>query len=169
MTNAQYHGSPEQGVSVSLLRRVLLALVLLGAVGLALELLLLEHFESWEQWIPLALLALVLVAGSMVAWRQSPATVRFFQAMMLLCVVAGIVGVFLHYRGNAEFELERDPLLRGLALFWESSRGATPALAPGALSQLGLLGLAFAFRHPALRRTSSVPTSGPTVNSPERT
>ena len=29
-------------------------------------------------------------------------------------------------------------------------RGATPALAPGAMVQLGLLGLAFTFRHPVL-------------------
>jgi hypothetical protein len=159
---------PAEGDAATALRRVLLALVLIGAAGLALELLLLDHFESWEQWIPLVLLAAVLGTGALVAWRPDSGTVRFFQAVMLLCVVAGIVGVFLHYRGNVEFELEREPL-SGFALFWESIRGATPALAPGALSQLGLLGLAYAFRHPALRRAASVPTSGPNVNSPERT
>ena len=169
VTKVRRQHAPAEGEVASTLRRVLLALVLFGALGLGLELLLLEHFESWQQWIPLVLLAAALGSGAVVAWRQSPATVRFFQAMMLLCVVAGLVGVFLHYQGNAEFELERDPLLRGLALFWESSRGATPALAPGALSQLGLLGLVYAFRHPALRRATSVPTAGQTVNSPERT
>jgi hypothetical protein len=69
---------------------------------------------------------------------------------MALCVVAGAVGVWLHYRGNVEWELERDASLGGVRLFWEAIRGATPALAPGALSQLGLLGLAYAHRHPAL-------------------
>lgn len=152
----------------TVLRRVLLALVLVGAAGLALELLLLEHFESVLQWIPLALLAAVLVSGAATARWPSSRTVRIFQAFMLLCVVAGLAGVFLHYRGNIEFELEREPLRRGLSLFWEASRGATPALAPGAMAQLGLLGLAYTFRHPALRRTSPARTSGPNVHPPER-
>jgi hypothetical protein len=158
-----------EGDLVAALRRVLLALVFLGAGGLGLELLLLEHFESAWQWAPLALLAALLVACAVLVVRPSPGAVRIFQVVAALCVVAGLVGVYLHYRGNVEFELEREPLRRGLALFWEASRGATPALAPGALSQLGLLGLAYTFRHPALRRSSSVRRPASNANSPERT
>ena len=124
------------------LHRILLALVLLGATGLLAELALLEHFDSVSQWIPLALLVVVLGAAVTVQVRRGPRTVRFFQAVMALCVVTGAVGVFLHYRGNVEFELERDGSLHGLRLFWEAIRGATPALAPGALSQLGRQGRA---------------------------
>jgi hypothetical protein len=134
------------------LRRLLLGIVVLGAVGLEVELLLLEHYESAWQFTPLVLLGVVLVSAVLVWRRPSPGTVRFFQAVMALCVAAGAVGVFLHYEGNVEFELEREPLLRGLALFWEAARGATPALAPGAMAQLGLLGLVYTYRHPALRR-----------------
>jgi len=134
---------------------MVLALVLLGAAGLLAELGLLEHFDSWTQWIPLVLLVIVLGATVAVAVRRAPGAVRFFQAVMALCVVTGVVGVVLHYQGNMEFELERDGSLRGLRLFWEAIRGATPSLAPGALSQLGLLGLAYAFRHPALRASTS--------------
>jgi len=143
------------------LRRMLLALVLLGAVGLLTELGLLEHFDSATQWIPLALLAMVVGAVVAVYVHGGRGTVRFFQGVMVLCVVTGAVGVWLHYRGNVEFELEREGSLRGLRLFWEAIRGATPALAPGALSQLGLLGLAYTFRHPALRAsiTSSLEDS----------
>jgi hypothetical protein len=137
------------------LRRMLLALVLLGAAGLLAELGLLEHFDSWTQWIPLVLLVIVLGATVAVGAQRAPGAVRFFQAVMALCVVTGIVGVVLHYQGNMEFELERDGSLRGLRLFWEAIRGATPSLAPGALSQLGLLGLAYAYRHPALRASTS--------------
>lgn len=168
MSDAQPHQADASG-DLSVLRRVLLALVLLGAAGLGLELLLLEHFESILQWIPLALLAAVLVSGAVGARWPSSRTVRIFQALMLLCVVAGVAGVYLHFRGNIEFELEREPLRRGLSLFWEASTGATPALAPGAMAQLGLLGLAYTFRHPALRRASPARTSGPNVNPPERT
>jgi len=133
------------------LRQMLLALVFLGAAGLLVELGLLEHFDSVTQWIPLALLVVVLGATGAVYVRCGPGTVRFFQGVMALCVVTGVIGVYLHYRGNVEFELERDGSLHGLHLFWEAIRGATPALAPGALSQLGLLGLAYTFRHPAFR------------------
>ena len=128
---------------------------MLGAVGLLVELALLEHFDSIMQWIPLALLALVVVAAGSVGLSRTSGAFRFFRAVMALCVVTGVVGVILHYRGNVEFEIERDGSLHGLRLFWEAIRGATPALAPGALTQLGLLGLAYTYRHPSLRSSPS--------------
>lgn len=155
--------------TVGLLRRALLALVLLGAAGLVLELLLIEHFESALQFIPLVLLALVLVNGTVLARWPSVRAIHVFRVVMLLCVVAGAIGVFLHYRGNVEFELERQPLRHGFDLFWEAIRGATPALAPGALSQLGLLGLVYTFRHPVLRRVASASAEGSNVHLTERT
>lgn len=150
------------------LRRLLLVLVVLGAVGLEAELLLLEHYETVGQYVPLVLLGVVPVAAAFVWRRPSPATVRFFQSLMALCVAAGALGVFLHYDGNVEFELEREPLLSGLALFWEATRGATPALAPGALAQLGLLGLVYTYRHPALRRVPPAQSPGITIDPSER-
>ena len=39
------------------LRQILLATLVLGLVGVGLELLLLEHFEDWRQQTPLALIA----------------------------------------------------------------------------------------------------------------
>jgi len=132
------------------LRRLLLALVAVGAVGLLAELALSEHFDSVSQWIPLLLLVVVLGATGGVHLRRGRRALRIFQGVMALCVVAGAVGVWLHYRGNVEWELERDASLGGARLFWEAIRGATPALAPGALAQLGLIGLVYAHRHPAL-------------------
>ncbi len=137
------------------MRPILFGILLLGILGLAAELLLLEHFEEWRQWLPLALLT-----GSLLAWiaqaaMGSPATVRFMQGMMGLCIVAGVVGVWFHYSGNTEFELEMYPTMAGWELFKESMMGATPALAPGAMVQLGLIGLAWSFRHPALERRTA--------------
>ncbi|HEY0151142.1 MAG TPA: hypothetical protein VGB92_04030 [Longimicrobium sp.] len=137
------------------LRRILLAVVLVGIVGLAAELLLLEHYEDVWQWTPLALLAAGLVAGTAVALRPRRGVLLAFRAVMAVYIVAGPLGAYLHLQGNAEFERESDPALTGTALFWESLSGATPALAPGALAQLGLVGLALAYRHPALRRTNN--------------
>jgi hypothetical protein len=134
------------------LRRLLLWLVVLGILGLTAELFLLEHTEELSQWLPFLALGAALAACLAVALRPTPGTVRAMRAAMALGVAIGVLGLGMHLWGNLEFERENDPSLRGLALVWESLRGATPALAPGALAQLGLLGLVYTFRHPALRR-----------------
>ena len=131
-------------------RRLLLALVLFGTTGLLLELLLLEHYDSPWQWIPLVLLFTGLAAGVVLWVRPSRRTVLTFRWLMIGFVVATLVGLILHYRSNAAFEREMDSTTSGLALVWYALRGATPALAPGALAQLGLLGLILVYRHPAL-------------------
>ena len=131
------------------IRTALLALIHVGILGLAAELFLLEHTESVWQWIPLAVLAGGFISGLVVAMTPTARAVRVFQAAMGLCIAAGLLGLYLHLEGNAEFELEMEPLLGGVALFWKSLRGATPALAPGAMVQLGLLGLVYSYRHPA--------------------
>lgn len=131
------------------LRGLLLALLLFGTAGLVPELVLLEHYDSLEQWIPLVMLTLCLVV-TLLLWRLPSARMLWaFRAIMVLCVAMGGLGLYYHYMGNVEFELERNPQLRGLALMWKSLGGATPTLAPGALAQLGLLGLVYAYRHPA--------------------
>ena len=130
------------------LRRLLLAVVLLGSAGLAAELVLLEHFEDWQQWVPFVVLGAALGTAALVVLRPGRRALAAFRAVMVASLAAGALGVWFHYRGNVEFELEREPSLRGLALFWEAMRGATPALAPGAMVQLGLLGLIAAYRHP---------------------
>jgi hypothetical protein len=138
------------------LRRAVLALVLLSIAGLLVELILLEHYDSAWQWTPLVLLGVVLTVTIVVWVRPSRVVLRLFQGGMLLSAVAGLLGLWLHYRGNVEFELERDASLHGFALLWEALRGATPALAPAAMTQLGLLGLAYAHRHPAIYRPAAV-------------
>ena len=131
-----------------LLRGLLLVVVVAGAAGLILELLLLEHTESVWQWIPLVLLLVTLVASAAVAFRPGPRTFHFFRWTMVFCIAAGVLGLYFHYTGNVEWELESDPSIRGLDLVWNALRGATPALAPAALAQLGVIGLLYAFRHP---------------------
>ena len=132
------------------LRQLVLALVFIGIVGLEIELALLRHAESFSQWIPHIVLLVGLVVTVLVYLRPTRATFRVFQTLMWMFVVIGLLGVFFHLKGNVEFALERDPSLGGANLIWKVLRGATPALAPGALSQLGLLGLVYAYRHPAL-------------------
>jgi len=132
------------------LRQLLLFLLLIGIVGLQVELALLRHAESFTQWIPHVALLIGLVITVSVYFSPQPATLKAFQVVMLAFLVVGILGVFLHLKGNIEFALERTPSLSGASLLWKTLRGATPALAPGALAQLGLIGLLFTYRHPAL-------------------
>jgi hypothetical protein len=136
------------------LRQMILGLVLLGITGLIAELLLQEHFESATQIIPLASLGAGLATTIVVARSSTHFTLRLFTFMMIVFVVAGALGLVLHFKGNMEWALERQPELSGMTLVWKSLTGATPALAPGALAQLGLLGLVWSYRHPALRHDS---------------
>ena len=122
--------------------------MLLGCVGLVAELLLLEHWDSPWQWSPFVVLALGLSSGAVVLRRPTPGALRVFRWAMALFVVTGAAGVLLHYLGNAEFEAEHDPTVHGLALVWLALTGATPALAPGALAHLGLIGLLAVWRYP---------------------
>lgn len=130
----------------------MLVLIVVGIVGLIAELLLLDHTESFNQWIPLVSLGLGLVATLGVWLRPTTSTFRVFKVIMIGFVAAGLLGVYLHYAGNVEWAHERDPGLSGLPLVWKALKGATPALAPGALAQLGLLGLIFAWTQPFNQR-----------------
>ncbi len=147
--------TPSSGIHPSF-RQLVLALVLIGVVGLEVELALLRHAESVSQWIPHIALFAGLIATTAVYIRTSSATLRIFQGVMLIFLIVGAIGVFLHLKGNVEFALERDPALTGAKLIWKALRGATPALAPGALAQLGLLGLLYTYKHPAFRPPSTL-------------
>lgn len=139
------------GNTLRRIRLFVLLLVLIGSLGFLADLFLLEHTESISQLVPFGVLAVGLVSGVAVGVRPTRATVRLFQATMAAYIVSGVAGLYLHYAGNMQFEREMDAFAAGLALVWESLRGATPALAPVALVQLGLLGLIHAYRHPATR------------------
>ena len=142
---------PPESRTLLLIRRVIVLIFILGTIGTAGELLLVGHIEGFWQWIPLALMAVSLAVLAWHGLAPSPATVRVFQVTMVLFILSGAVGLFLHYDGKVEFRLESNPSLAGWALFKEAMVGAVPpALAPAAMAHFGLLGLAFAWRHPAL-------------------
>jgi hypothetical protein len=142
--------STSESPPLSTIRTVLLWLVVLGSAGTMAELLLIGHHESTSQWIPLALLAAAVVLGCVTLALPRPAVVRVLQLLMVLMLGGGLVGVGLHYSGNEEFELEIYPTMSGAELVSEALTGATPVLAPGSMSLLGVIGLVFTYRHPSL-------------------
>jgi len=137
--------------TLSVVRRCLLAVLAFGLAGTAVELVLLEHYETAVQFVPLVSVA---VAIGVLIWHRvkgDALSLRALQGTMLLFLIAGIAGVGFHFRGAAEFQLEVDPSQSRWDIFKKAMRAkAPPVLAPGLMVQLGLVGLVYAYRHPAL-------------------
>lgn len=139
--------------SAESLRRPLLALLAFGLLGTITELLLLGHYDGALQWIPLGLIVLALATILLHLRSGSAASITALRVVMTTLVLAGALGVLLHYRGNLEFQRDMDPTASAWELFKKVVRAkAPPALAPGAMAQLGLLGWIYTWRHPALGR-----------------
>ena len=124
-----------------MLRRNILALVAVGFLGTAVELLLIAHDEDLNQWIPFVSIGLAVVTIGWWLRASGVAARRAVQTAMLVVIITGLVGVVLHYRANMEFQLELDPSLAGYALMSKVLEAkAPPALAPANMSLLGLIG-----------------------------
>lgn len=150
MTQTRVERSPIESRTLARVRAILMATLVVGMLGTGAELLLLDHTEGWQQWLPVALLGAGLLACIAHRIGRSARTVRLLQLFMLLFIASGGLGILLHYQGNVEFELEMYPEMSGMELFNSTMTGATPVLAPRTMILLGLIGLAFAYRHPRL-------------------
>ena len=158
-----------ESATLGALRGGLLIILVLGLIGVLSELLLLEHTEDPWQRVPIFLIMGSLIIAGWHLVERGPLSVRFLQGAMVLFVLSGALGLLLHFRGNVAFELEMEPSAGGWPLIWAALRGATPALAPGTMVQLGLIGLAYTYHHPALRVRQ--PVAAPSVApayAPER-
>lgn len=149
------------------IRRLLLALLVIGLIVTGADLMLLDHHEDVWQTIPLILIGLALVV---VVWHlaaRDATSLRALQASMVLFVLAGAIGVVLHYRGNMAFQLEMDATQSGWTLFNKVIRAkAPPAVAPAAMAQLGLIGLIYSYRHPAFESSRGIPDTAVTGDRP---
>lgn len=128
--------------STSLLTRRALQIYLIGALGIIAELLLLGHYETAAQLVPLALLGLALAAGG-TALRHagSGRYLRPLVAVSWMQVAGGTLGFFFHMKSNVEFERQLHPNESLLQTYVDAASGAMPALAPGAIAFMGLLGI----------------------------
>jgi hypothetical protein len=119
--------------------------------GVGAELLLISHWEDWWQFTPLVALTLgpVVLGGHVIF--QSRASLRAVQLVMILFVLSGLLGMWLHYDGRVEFRRELDPTLAGWTLFRAAMTGSTtpPVLAPGVMIQMGCMGIVCVYGHPA--------------------
>lgn len=140
--------------TLSTIRRALFAILVFGLSATGIDLVLIQHYEDTLQIVPLVLVAVALVVALWHGMARNATSVRALQGTMALFLLAGAVGAGLHYRGGAQFQLEIDPSQTRWQVFKKVMRAkAPPVLASGLMVQLGLVGLVYAYRHPALGAT----------------
>lgn len=133
--------------TLSTLRRRILILLGCGLAATALELWLIGHHENARQLVPLIITVPALAALVWHAAAPGRASTAAFRLTALALIVGGVAGIYLHSMDTREFQLELDPSLAGLALMEKILHAkAPPALAPGHMALLGLLGLAATYR-----------------------
>lgn len=135
-------------------RAWLLGVLVVGIVGTLVELLLLGHYDDRWQIAPLAIDGVFLIALTWYGVARSARLVHAIRWISAVACISAAVGVYFHFVANVEWELETTPEMGGFELFREVVTGALPLLAPGAMLQLGLLGLLWSFRHPLLLAVS---------------
>jgi len=141
--------------TVVILRRAILAILLIVLAGTEAELFLLKHVEDNWQLVPVVIIPLTALVLIWHALSKGSTALRALQTLMAISLLAGGIGVIQHYRANLIDASESDPSLSGKALYIKATAGSIPALAPGTMVQIALLGLAFAFRHPRFRNTAN--------------
>jgi hypothetical protein len=133
--------------TLAALRRLIAGILLLGMSGTFVELLLLQHDEDTLQLLPLVLLGSGLAVVAWHVWSRSFTSGTAVRLVMVLFVASGLLGIYFHYDANVAFQREGEPTLAGMELLSRVLRAKVPpALAPGIMVQLGLLGLAYTYR-----------------------
>lgn len=122
------------------MKKLLVITYLVMLFGTGAELYLLEHFEGIWQMLPIILMGLGLLLFCWVYFSGSAMSKVVFRIAMVLFLASGLIGTWLHFDGNMEFELEMYPTMEIGTLIWESLKGATPTLAPGTMIAMGLVG-----------------------------
>jgi hypothetical protein len=141
---------------VASIQRYLGWLWLVSQGGILAELVMEEHTESSLQWIPLVLVVAGLAGYVWFVVAPGGLARKALRVLMVLQIVAGLTGVVLHMRGKMEFKQESDRSLSGWTLLVASLESKSPpALAPGAMVQLGLLGLVWLYTGSSKEKWSS--------------
>ena len=82
-------------------RRFLLVVILLGLLGMEVELLIEGHTDTILHWIPILLIALAVWLLVWLATANRSGSLRAWQVLMLAFVLSGFVGTGLHWRAQS--------------------------------------------------------------------
>jgi hypothetical protein len=147
-----------------LLRRGLLWLGALTALGTTVELAVERHWTQPIMFLAWAAVAAVAAALAVLTGRPSAARVRLARILAAVVIAVAVVGVGEHVYGNFDAgALDRDyatswdglPLATRWWLAASKAVGPSPPLAPGALAQAAICALLATARHPALTSKDS--------------
>jgi len=131
-------------------RKILLVIIVASLIGTEAELIMLGHFAHVLQLVPVGLIAVGLVALVWFVSSRNSKSLRVFHATMFLCVFSGFLGIVLHLAYDISTVTEKNKGIQGFELLWAALKSVAPPIAPGAMIQIGLVGLAYTYRHPAL-------------------
>jgi hypothetical protein len=133
---------------VALYRRILTWLGVGTALGACAELAMLHHWQTPGQFVPWAVLGLLLLAAAAWLTRRSTTTARILQGTAVVAAIGSAFGIYQHVSAN----LDAGPLSGRFTGKWESmsamshlwaaatgSVGASPVLAPGMVGLAGVL------------------------------
>ena len=112
-------------------------------VGTVLELVLLSHYETFLQLIPILCVGLIMINVAVLVFRRTRIIKTIFKLLLVITALSGIYGSFLHMSANYEFELEIRPTTSHWNLFLDSLSGAFPVLAPFSMIVLALIGYSY--------------------------
>jgi FtsH-binding integral membrane protein len=140
---------PESQI-LATVRKILLVTSVASMAGAAVELILLNHLTPLLQLIPVMLIALGLGSLLWYGISRNTTSMRIFQGTMFLCVISGFLGIVVHIAFSAADATKKDKTLHGMNLLHAALTGVAPALAPGTMIEIGLVGLAYTYRHPVL-------------------
>lgn len=111
---------------------------LIMVFGMLTELLLIEHFENFWQFVPVIFLS---VTGIGYCFLKSGTRMLLFRVWMYIGMLSGVIGIFMHVKNNWEFAIELRSNLKGWDLITEVATGAIPVISPGFLIPMAMLGL----------------------------
>ena len=132
------------------LRRFLLAAAVATYLAAAVELVLVDHYEEWQQILPFVMIAIGLAAAGWAWAAPGPGSVRAARWAGALAAAVSGLGVYFHVEGNLGFAREVHPGAGVAELAWDALSGGNPLLAPGMIALAGLLAAAATYRHPVL-------------------
>ncbi len=154
---------------MTVLRRGLILLTVIGVTGTAVELGMQRHWKTAVQLIPWYTLAAIAAGVALLVVRPRRVTVFVVRAIVGMVFVSAAFGVYEHVRANydagpLDFRYtERWPTMSTSQRWWTAATngvGPSPPLTPAVLAQAALcLGLA-TVQHPTLARPEG---AGPVV------
>ncbi len=153
-------GGPLAADDASVLRRSLVALVVVALAGVTAELLVERHWGTPVRLVPWLCLVALAYAALLLMRRPTAAAVRRARVLAVLVMIAAAVGVALHVNENyvaGPLDQRYERLWEGMPeaeRWWAAvskAVGPAPTFAPASLALVALVLVVATQRHPALR------------------